>query len=619
MKKTSVLLLVFFIFIVNLGAQNQRGLSAAAAQVTDTTIGRQFAVFIAINRYKDWLPLKSPVNDARKLKDMLTSRYWITDTVELYDEDATKAGILKRFDALVQELKPEDSLFIYYAGHGHLDEVTATGFWIPQDAGTDPYAQQNWIANTQLRGVISRMKSRHVLLVSDSCFSGDILNPSRGAMPAITDEYFRNAYARRSRQVLTSGSSETVPDESTFSRSLLRTLEENTKPLVDPLMLFNEIRLSTYGTTPLFGALSGTDHQEGGAFLLFLKQDTYASASNAALSSGTPGSILLKAGTARLEVRMDGKSIGKTEDNGSGLFKDIPAGEHEFELFGDSLYGSEKVSIAGGKTETVSVKMLNAGSLEVKTSTEISIGVNSPEKYRSFQGSGMLDHLPVASYVVTARAPDGPALTRIVEIKKGKTSSLDLTPATIVIPARIEGLRLSVGGVDVALRLEQGSGNLVSGPIIPDRYSIQILGRFPYYESGTLAPGQRYELTDWKKDALKALSQERKAADRALNARSGKVQAGWISFTVGLLGAGGAGAAWYFANQALTAYNSTTEANALAEARSMVETLRLVVIGSAAVGGLGFGAAPIFFSGPSEAVLQAAVNRLDAEISSFGK
>ncbi len=216
----------------------QRGLEVVASAITDAAPGRQIAVLIAVDRYREWLPLRFPVRDAKRIGQVLNERYYISDTIELYNENATKAGILRRFDQLAQELRPEDSVFIYYAGHGHLDTATDLGFWIPQDAGTDTYSQANWLPNAQVRALIGKMKARHVALVSDSCFSGDILNTMRGTAPEITNDYFRNAYARRSRQVLTSGASESVPDESQFSRALIRSLEENDKPYLDPYILF---------------------------------------------------------------------------------------------------------------------------------------------------------------------------------------------------------------------------------------------------------------------------------------------------------------------------------------------------------------------------------------------
>ena len=128
--------------------------------------------------------------------------------------------------------------------------MSDTGFWIPVDGGKDIYTQENWLPNNQIRGFIKKMKARHIALVSDSCFSGGILNPSRGMISEIKDDYFKKAYTRVSRQVLTSRASETVPDVSLFAQQLKLALEGNSRPYLDPLMLYNEIRLGVPGTTP---------------------------------------------------------------------------------------------------------------------------------------------------------------------------------------------------------------------------------------------------------------------------------------------------------------------------------------------------------------------------------
>lgn len=92
------------------------------------------------------------------------------------------------------------------------------------------------------------MKSIHILLIVDSCFSGDIRNISRviseatDAIEAIDNVYFSKAFSKVSRQVLTSGASERVPDVSQFARALKLSLKD-------------------------------TGHQEGASFLLFKRQD----------------------------------------------------------------------------------------------------------------------------------------------------------------------------------------------------------------------------------------------------------------------------------------------------------------------------------------------------------
>ena len=182
------------------------------------------------------------------------------------------------------------------------------------------YAQDNWLANNQIRGFIKKMKARHIALVSDSCFSGDILNPSRGLVSGITDEYFKNAYNRVSRQVLTSGASETVPDVSPFAQQLKFALEGNNKPYLDPLMIYNEIRLGVSGTTPLFGNLKGSGHQEGASFIFFLKEEVAEVQETIVLTTEEPElRITLEKtyGSLKVEVKtsgdlyIDGKYQGK--------------------------------------------------------------------------------------------------------------------------------------------------------------------------------------------------------------------------------------------------------------------------------------------------------------------
>lgn len=251
----------------------ERGLDVVAAPIVgQSNIGKQIAVFIAIDNYKEWPDLRKPVSDAESLRKVLENRYYIDQSIMLYNGEATKAGVMKLFEQLISEARPEDSIFIYYAGHGYFDSLSGIGSWILADSGTDRYEQRNWLDNPKIRNLIGRINSRHVLLISDSCFSGDIINPNRGEIPDISNSYFRTAYMRRSRQVISSGASEYVPDESMFTNALIKYLEENNQNYVDPLMIYNNIRLSQLSTLPLLGSLKDTDSQDGGSFILFLKQ-----------------------------------------------------------------------------------------------------------------------------------------------------------------------------------------------------------------------------------------------------------------------------------------------------------------------------------------------------------
>src|SRR5208283_4434216 len=210
MKKARFLVFCLLLgCISNLASAQDRGLLVTAAQIDPTLPpGRQWFVFIAIDKYSEWPGLSNPVRDAKELKRIILDRYYVDEVRELYDKDATKAGMIKLFVELMSKVQSDDSFFLFYAGHGQLDPISNTGFWIPQDGGSDQGVQNNWLPNAQIRGYLTNLKARHIALVSDACFSGDILNLNRGALPPITNDYYKKAYGRRSRQAMTSGASE---------------------------------------------------------------------------------------------------------------------------------------------------------------------------------------------------------------------------------------------------------------------------------------------------------------------------------------------------------------------------------------------------------------------------
>jgi hypothetical protein len=259
-----------------LGAQD-RGLTVAVQETlgSNAVAGKQWAVFIAIDRYQEWGPLSNPVRDAREIRDILTKNYYIDEVRELYDSQATAGNIRRLFDELRQKTGRNDSVFVFYAGHGQTDEVTKTGSWIPVDAGRDQFAQTNWLPNIQIRNMLSALPALHVFLIADACFSGDILDTNRGASPEINSEYLRKAYSLVSRQVMTSGASESVPDSSEFAMRLKSALSRTNEPCIDPERLFMSVR-EVRATQPILGYIKESEHQKGGSFLFFRRPDQTA-------------------------------------------------------------------------------------------------------------------------------------------------------------------------------------------------------------------------------------------------------------------------------------------------------------------------------------------------------
>jgi hypothetical protein len=360
MKK--LLLVLFLLIAANCVYAQDRGLQVLAAENlgAQTNVGKQYALFIAIDAYRYWPALKKPVSDAGEIRGILKRDYYIDEVLELYNGQATKQNIIRTFTDLQSKLGVHDSLFIYYAGHGHLDKNSDAGFWIPVDGGTDQYSQENWLPNSQIRGFISRFKTIHVFMVSDACFSGDILNTTRALPPQIDNAYYRKAYALTSRQVLTSGSSETVPDQSEFSTALINCLRKNTSPLLDPLGIYSDVRLSVSKTTPLYGTLTAASHQEGATFLFFRRATVTPQPPPPARTTTTAvGSIAVSSDIAGV-VMIDGEVTGtRIKAGGTVTVSNVNTGATEVAVRGDDgkiIKAPQMVMVVQGQTVAAAVK-----------------------------------------------------------------------------------------------------------------------------------------------------------------------------------------------------------------------------------------------------------------------
>jgi hypothetical protein len=249
-------------------------------------VGKQYAVIIGIDRYTEWPSLKGAVAEAKKVRDVLAARYYIDEFVELYDTDATAENIRKLFGDLSKRVGIKDSVLIFYAGHGYLDEAN-TGFWIASDGTTNTDKQDGWIQNSQLRNYIVKLAAQRVLVLNDACFSGDFVNTSRGLQVVSTKDpsFLAEALKYKARQVLSAGGSEEVPDDSEFGAALVDVLTRNTDPYIAPDTMYDNIRRSMSGKTePLLGTITG--HQRGASFVLFLRQEPKAQVAATAPASG---------------------------------------------------------------------------------------------------------------------------------------------------------------------------------------------------------------------------------------------------------------------------------------------------------------------------------------------
>ena len=241
-------------------------------------LGTYHAVIIGIQNYDDpKIPdLETPLNDARAVAQILEEKYGFTVEL-LLDGQATRNDIYQKLRDVASDTKPEDSVLIYYAGHGDLDRQYDDGCWIPVDGKSgDPVT---YLDNIFVKKVMRSMQAKHVLLISDSCYSGTLLGQTRPMPPVINDKFYRNLYNEKSRWGMTSGNKTPVSDSGTgghsvFAYQLIKKLTNNQRPYLSTQEIYSEIApviTNNSGQLPLCRPIKGTGDM-GGEFIFVSTQ-----------------------------------------------------------------------------------------------------------------------------------------------------------------------------------------------------------------------------------------------------------------------------------------------------------------------------------------------------------
>jgi len=254
-----------------------KGLNVAAAK-QKMEIGNYYALIIGINNYKGaWLPLKNAVGDAKAVENLLRTKYKIDHFRTLTNELATRKNIMKELSWLVDNVTENDNVFIYFSGHGEYKEKLNKGYWVPVEAQTTETYE--FISNSAIQTYLNGIKSKHTLLVSDACFSGDIF---RGKTISVqfeqTSIYYTKVHNLRSRQAFTSGGVEPVMDggregHSVFTYYLLEMLKRNESKYYDAGQLYNDMKIPVTNNsdqTPILQPVKNTG-DEGGQFIFIKK------------------------------------------------------------------------------------------------------------------------------------------------------------------------------------------------------------------------------------------------------------------------------------------------------------------------------------------------------------
>jgi len=187
----------------------QRGVQAITASSDSTLqLGKYYALVIGNNNYKYVPKLKTAINDADAVAKLLRDRYGFTTKVL---HDATRDDILTALNEYRRTLPVNSSLVIYYAGHGYKDPDTNEAYWLPVDAEKDN--NQDWISADDIAADAHAIPSMHLLIVSDSCFSGELARDADvGITPRDRETFLTKLGQAKSRNLMSSGGNEPVAD-----------------------------------------------------------------------------------------------------------------------------------------------------------------------------------------------------------------------------------------------------------------------------------------------------------------------------------------------------------------------------------------------------------------------
>ena len=194
--------------------------------------GRFYALVIGNQDYDQLPSLKTSVNDARAVEEILRTRYGYKTTLLI---NANRHQVMTAFNDLRKMLTEKDNLLIYYAGHGEIDKSDQSAYWLPTDAEVDNSA--NWLSSHSITQFLNIISAKHIFVVADSCYSGAMTQSSIVRLPEQMAEEKRKKWLkfmvkRKARTVMTSGGEKPVLDSgggrhSVFAKAFLNVLKQN--------------------------------------------------------------------------------------------------------------------------------------------------------------------------------------------------------------------------------------------------------------------------------------------------------------------------------------------------------------------------------------------------------
>jgi hypothetical protein len=133
------------------------------------------AIVIGIEQYRQKLPpAEYAVHDAEVIAEYVTKTlgYSEENVAVLLNDRAAKSDLEKYVETwLPNRVEPNDTVFVYFSGHGAPNAKTGKAYLVPYD-GDPAFVEKTGYPLDRLYDVLAALPAKEVVVMLDSCFSG---------------------------------------------------------------------------------------------------------------------------------------------------------------------------------------------------------------------------------------------------------------------------------------------------------------------------------------------------------------------------------------------------------------------------------------------------------------
>jgi len=199
-------------------------LEAPAALGSLAPIGPYYALVIGITITSNSTNWQTAVGDAKAVAQLLHDLYGFQTKVLFRRDPGRHPG--RRLTITSARCQRRPTCLIYLCGHGQKDVAAQRAYWLrwtpnrtTARTGSTPF---------EITDKLRAIPARHILVIADSCWSGDLTMQCRAGITSIEhDALLVKMLTLKSRHIMSSGGDEPVADErwdghSVFTGALLQ-------------------------------------------------------------------------------------------------------------------------------------------------------------------------------------------------------------------------------------------------------------------------------------------------------------------------------------------------------------------------------------------------------------